>query len=124
LLANRAACLHQALVVFPAFGLIVGAATNWISLLVIFSPIEPFDIGKFIGCGESDDSNAGRETSKSHQFEKGAKQGGTSSKWILHGLFLQRQREVSAVYSRLIGAEVGTGTVKYMRTRASILPGY
>jgi hypothetical protein len=64
----------NALVAFPAFGLVVGAATNWISLLVIFYPVEPIKL-----CW---------------------------GRWMLHGLFLCRQKEVSGLYGRLIGLEV------------------
>ena len=66
----------QALVVFPVFGLVVGALTNWLSLLAIFSPVEPIKV-----------SCCCREI-------------------VLHGLFLRRQREVSAVYARLVGTQV------------------
>lgn len=62
----------QAMVVFPLFGLVLGLATNWISLLVIFSPVEKTKV-----CGVT-----------------------------LHGLFLQRQAEVSAVYARLVTTKV------------------
>ena len=66
----------QALVVFPVFGLVVGALTNWLSLLAIFSPVEPIKLR----CWCRD--------------------------FVLHGLFLRRQREVSAVYARLVGTQV------------------
>jgi len=38
----------QPLIVFPAFGLIVGSLTNWIALKMIFSPVHPVQC-----CGEN-----------------------------------------------------------------------
>jgi len=64
----------QGLVVFPVFGLVVGAMTNALSLKVCFEPIDPVTIYGI----------------------------------TFQGLFLQRQREVSAVYSRLVATQVLT----------------
>ena len=98
----------QSLVVFPIFGLIVGAATNWLSLLVIFSPVEPINVGEML-CGSSEMGKAMLPTP--HEEMKSRTPQSTSmccGPFILHGLFLRRQREVSAVYGRLIGSEVLT----------------
>jgi len=60
--------------VLPVFGLIVGWATNWFALNIIFRPLNPHRIGP----------------------------------WIVQGLFLKRQREVSEVWCRLVTSEILT----------------
>lgn len=60
--------------VLPVFGLIVGWATNWIALNLIFRPLHPKRIGPF----------------------------------VLHGLFLRRQKEVAAVWCRIVTREIIT----------------
>lgn len=60
--------------VLPVAGLIVGFATNWIALNIIFRPLNPVNIGR-------------------HQ---------------LHGLFLQRQKEVAASFCKIITHEILT----------------
>ena len=62
----------QSLSVFLGFGLVVGCATNWLALKIIFEPIEPINLGCY----------------------------------KLQGLFLKRQREISAVYGRITATEV------------------
>lgn len=59
---------YQAWWILPIGGLLVGYATNWIALKIIFEPINPIKIGPF----------------------------------ILQGMFLKRQDDVSRVYSDLI----------------------
>jgi uncharacterized membrane protein YheB (UPF0754 family) len=56
----------------PVAGLLVGYATNWLALKMIFEPLEPQQYGPL--------------------------------RW--HGLFLRRQKEVSAEYARLFAHEV------------------
>ncbi|GMI17493.1 hypothetical protein TrLO_g6034 [Triparma laevis f. longispina] len=63
----------QSLSVFLGFGLIVGSATNWLALKIIFEPVEPINI-----CGI----------------------------YSLQGLFLKRQKEISAVYGKITATEV------------------
>jgi len=60
--------------VLPIAGLIVGFATNWIALNVIFRPLNPIAIGPY----------------------------------KLHGLFLQRQKEVTASFCNIIAHEILT----------------
>lgn len=60
--------------VLPAFGVLVGYATNWFAINIIFRPLEPVRIGP----------------------------------WTLQGLFLKRQREVAAVWCRLVSTEIVT----------------
>ncbi len=60
--------------VLPVFGLIVGYATNWIALNLIFRPLEPRRLGP----------------------------------WTVQGLFLNRQREVAAVWCGLVTREILT----------------
>lgn len=60
--------------VLPVFGLIVGWATNWIALNLIFRPLHPKRIGPF----------------------------------VLHGLFLRRQKEVAGVWCRIVTREIIT----------------
>jgi uncharacterized membrane protein YheB (UPF0754 family) len=60
--------------VLPAFGLLVGLATNWIALNLVFRPLEPVRLGPF----------------------------------KVQGLFLRRQAEVAATWSRLVTTEVVT----------------
>ena len=63
----------QSLTVFLGFGLVVGCATNYLALKIIFEPIEPINI-----CGIC----------------------------TLQGLFLKRQKEISAVYGKITATEV------------------
>ncbi|GMI32403.1 hypothetical protein TrRE_jg4312 [Triparma retinervis] len=63
----------QSLTVFLGFGLVVGCATNYLALKIIFEPIEPINI-----CGI----------------------------YTLQGLFLKRQKEISAVYGKITATEV------------------
>lgn len=58
----------------PLGGVLVGYATNWLALKLIFRPLKPIQIGSF-------------------KFQ---------------GLFLKRQKEVSAEYSHIIASEVVT----------------
>lgn len=60
--------------VLPVAGFIVGFATNWIALNIIFRPLNPVKIGCF----------------------------------KLHGLFLQRQKEVAAAFCKIITHEILT----------------
>ncbi len=60
--------------VLPAFGFLVGCATNWIALNIIFRPLHPVDIGPA----------------------------------TFQGIFLKRQKEVAATYSRLVTHEIIT----------------
>lgn len=60
--------------ILPAFGLLVGLATNWIALNLIFRPLNPLKVGPF----------------------------------VIQGLFLKRQQEVSATFCRLVTEEVLT----------------
>ncbi len=64
----------QSLTVFLGFGLVVGCATNWLALKIIFEPVEPIKL--FGGC------------------------------YTLQGLFLKRQKEISAVYGKITATEV------------------
>lgn len=66
--------LYPAPWVLPIFGLVVGLATNWIALNLVFRPLEPVQVGP----------------------------------WRVQGLFLKRQPEVAATWSRLVSAEVLT----------------
>jgi uncharacterized membrane protein YheB (UPF0754 family) len=65
---------HQGAWVLPAFGLVVGFATNWIAINLIFRPLHPRRLGP----------------------------------WTLHGLFLKRQKEVAAVWCRIVTREILT----------------
>jgi hypothetical protein len=58
--------------VLPAAGFLVGWATNWLALKIIFQPIHPVNI-----CG-----------------------------YTLHGIFLKRQAQVSAVFARVVCTEI------------------
>jgi uncharacterized membrane protein YheB (UPF0754 family) len=58
----------------PLAGFLVGCATNWIALNIIFRPLHPQSLGPF----------------------------------TMQGLFLKRQKEVAATYSRLVTHEVIT----------------
>mmetsp|Transcript_24240 Transcript_24240/g.67150 ORF Transcript_24240/g.67150 Transcript_24240/m.67150 type:complete len:410 (+) Transcript_24240:124-1353(+) len=58
--------------VMPVFGFLVGTATNWLALKVIFSPTQP---RTFLGI-------------------------------TFHGIFMRRQREVSAIFARVICVEI------------------
>ena len=60
--------------ILPAFGLLVGLATNWIALNIIFRPLKPIKIGPY----------------------------------VIQGLFLKRQQEVSATFCQLVTEEVLT----------------
>jgi hypothetical protein len=60
--------------VLPAFGAMVGYATNWLAINLIFRPLEPVEVGP----------------------------------WTVQGLFLRRQREVAAVWCRLVTREILT----------------
>jgi uncharacterized membrane protein YheB (UPF0754 family) len=58
----------------PVFGALVGYATNWLALNLIFRPLYPIQLGP----------------------------------WTLQGLFLRRQKEVAAVWCRLVTREILT----------------
>jgi len=60
--------------VLPAFGILVGYATNWLAINMIFRPLFPKKLGP----------------------------------WTIHGLFLRRQREVAAVWCKLVTTEIIT----------------
>jgi len=60
--------------VLPAFGVLVGYATNWIALNLIFRPLHPMKVGP----------------------------------WVLHGLFLRRQKEVASAWCRLVTRQIVT----------------
>ena len=60
--------------ILPLFGVIVGYATNWIALRIVFQPLRPRKIGPF----------------------------------VLQGLFLKRQPEVSAIWTGIVTREVLT----------------
>lgn len=66
--------IYPASWILPLFGFIVGIATNWIALNIIFRPLEPTKVGPF----------------------------------TFHGIFLKRQQEVSAVYTKIVTEEVLT----------------
>lgn len=65
---------YQGWWVLPVFGLIVGYATNWVALNLVFRPLHPRKIGPF----------------------------------VLQGLFLRRQKEVAAIWCRLVTREMIT----------------
>ena len=65
---------YQGWWVLPVFGLVVGWATNWFALEIIFRPLHPVRVGP----------------------------------WIVQGLFLKRQREVAAVWCRIVTTEILT----------------
>jgi uncharacterized membrane protein YheB (UPF0754 family) len=58
--------------VLPVFGVIVGYATNWLALKLIFEPLQPKRIGP----------------------------------WVIQGLFIKRQKEVSDEYGKVIGKRI------------------
>ena len=58
----------------PAYGLVVGWATNWLALNLVFRPLQPVRVGP----------------------------------WRLQGLFLKRQKEVAAVWCRIVTREILT----------------
>ena len=60
--------------VLPAFGILVGYATNWFAINIIFRPLRPTRIGPY----------------------------------TVQGLFLKRQKEVAAVWCRLVTSEIIT----------------
>jgi uncharacterized membrane protein YheB (UPF0754 family) len=60
--------------VLPFFGVLVGYATNWFAINIIFRPLRPTRIGP----------------------------------WTVQGLFLKRQKEVAAVWCRLVTTEILT----------------
>ena len=60
--------------VLPAFGILVGYATNWLAINMIFRPLHPKKI----------------------------------LRWTVQGLFLRRQREVAAVWCKLVSTEIIT----------------
>jgi len=60
--------------VLPFFGILVGYATNWFAINIIFRPLKPRRVGP----------------------------------WIVQGLFLKRQKEVAAVWCRLVTTEILT----------------
>ncbi len=60
--------------ILPLFGMIVGYATNWIALRIIFQPLRPKKIGPF----------------------------------VLQGLFLKRQEEVSEIWCDIVAREIIT----------------
>ncbi len=66
--------LYPAWWILPLFGVIVGYATNWIALRIVFQPLRPRKIGPF----------------------------------IVQGLFLKRQKEVSGVWCGIVTREVLT----------------
>lgn len=66
--------LYPAWWILPLFGVIVGYATNWIALRVVFQPLQPRRVGPF----------------------------------TVQGLFLKRQKEVSAIWCRIVTREVLT----------------
>jgi uncharacterized membrane protein YheB (UPF0754 family) len=61
-------------ILFSVTGLLIGFATNWLALFVIFNPLEPIHF-----------------PSKSSKF-----------RITIHALFMKRQLEVAAVYSRIV----------------------
>ena len=65
---------YKAWWVLPAFGILVGYATNWLAINMIFRPLHPHKVGR----------------------------------WTIQGLFLRRQREVAAVWCRLVTTEIIT----------------
>ncbi len=56
----------------PLAGLLVGYATNWVALKMVFEPVQPMKIGPF----------------------------------VLQGLFLKRQKEVSAEYAEIFASQI------------------
>ena len=60
--------------ILPLFGIIVGFATNWIALRIIFQPLNPHKIGPF----------------------------------VVQGLFLKRQEEVSEIWCKIVAEEIIT----------------
>lgn len=60
--------------VLPAFGILVGYATNWLAINMIFRPLLPRKVGP----------------------------------WTIQGLFLRRQKEVAAVWCKLVTTEIIT----------------
>lgn len=60
--------------VLPAFGILVGYATNWMAINMIFRPLHPKKIGR----------------------------------WTIQGLFLRRQKQVAAVWCKLVTTEIIT----------------
>jgi uncharacterized membrane protein YheB (UPF0754 family) len=58
----------------PAYGLVVGWATNWLALNLVFRPLYPHRVGP----------------------------------WVIQGLFLKRQKEVAAVWCRIVTREILT----------------
>ncbi len=64
----------QAWWILPLFGIIVGYATNWMALRIIFQPLNPQRIGPF----------------------------------VLQGLFLKRQKEVSEIWCGIVAKEIIT----------------
>jgi uncharacterized membrane protein YheB (UPF0754 family) len=58
----------------PVYGLVVGWATNWVALNLVFRPLHPVRVGP----------------------------------WKVQGLFLKRQREVAAVWCRIVTREILT----------------
>ncbi|MBF0351993.1 MAG: DUF445 domain-containing protein [SAR324 cluster bacterium] len=66
----------------PVCGLIVGYATNWLALKMIFEPAKPTTFGPY--------KILGREFGP----------------WIIQGLFLKRQQEVAGDYGALISKEI------------------
>ncbi len=66
--------LYPAMWILPVFGAMVGYATNWIALRIIFQPLHPRRVGPF----------------------------------LLQGLFLQRQHEVSVIWCDIVTHDVLT----------------
>lgn len=66
--------------IMPAFGLLVGLATNWLALNLIFRPLNPIRIRLWP----------------------------LSYRIILQGLFLRRQNAVSEIYCRIVTSEILT----------------
>ncbi|KAB2969095.1 MAG: hypothetical protein F9K18_01870 [Thermoanaerobaculia bacterium] len=58
----------------PVYGLVVGWATNWLALNLVFRPLQPVRVGP----------------------------------WAIQGLFLRRQKEVAAVWCRIVTREILT----------------
>ena len=75
---------YDAVWVLPAFGFVVGYATNAIALKMIFEPIEPVDYR--LPCGFT---------------------------YTLQGLFLKRQREVSVIFAQKAAGEIMTSKLMW-----------
>ena len=76
--------VYRARWILPVFGLVGGAATNWLALLIIFWPAAPLPLCPSCCCGSGDDDG------------KSARR----PRCALQGLFLRRQAGVATVYAR------------------------